>query len=143
MRPTIWIISAIMVGTCLPVWAEVECRSADVYDAGYVLRFNLESYTPGPNHHIQVKIFESVPLWNLREVYSGNLFQLKSNDRSRCEFLLSDGLNENGNVQIYFRRDGARVAADMIRLNGIPPARFSRLICDATLTDKLFSVCAE
>src|SRR4051794_32256263 len=87
-----------------PLLHAAECKSKNVWDAGYVLGFDLSSYPGATEPRILARVFEIVPLWRRELVYQGRLAQIGPGYTGLCEFDLIDRAAEP-TARIAFKVD--------------------------------------
>jgi hypothetical protein len=117
--------------------AVVECVSKDVWDAGFILRFDLESCEPGPVQEMTSDLYEIVKMWTPERVFLGSLILVHL---SNGAFKLVDQVDEPS-VDINFDISSETPKVELLKLNGIAPTQFSELSCDPALITKLSSRC--
>jgi hypothetical protein len=120
----------------------VECVSKDVWDAGFVLRFDLNSYKPEPNRQILGDLYEIETLWTLTRKYLGPLDMSRVVDETGCHIGLT-GQDPSSPSEVTFHISEATPEAEVVQLQGKRPEKFAQLNCNPKLIERLKLYCAD
>jgi hypothetical protein len=114
-----------------------ECKSKDVWDAGFVLRFDLRSKAGDETAQVKTQIYQLVPLWSRRLEFEGELSQIET---GACEFSLIDYL-QTPTVELRFKISPAAQEIEIEALHGVKPEKWTKLECQPALIERLAHSC--
>lgn len=117
-----------------------ECKTKNIWDAGFILHFSLNSYRASQPPQIEAEVFKLVPLWRRVLAFSGNLTQTGPGETGGCVFSLTD-YPESPSVRIDFHVDTPNPTIKLIVLDKTPQEKYGEIECDPKLVDLLTKYC--
>ncbi|MGZ5546018.1 MAG: hypothetical protein ACXWIU_15230 [Limisphaerales bacterium] len=117
-----------------------ECKSKNVWDAGFVLQFDLNAHAGDETAQIPSKIFQLVPLWKQQLEFSGSLVPVPSLSREGCEVFLTDDLVAP-TVEVRFKISSGAQDIELVELHGVKPEKWTTLECQPALIERLTREC--
>jgi hypothetical protein len=116
----------------------VECKTLDVWDAGYLLRFDLGAHAGNESGQIPTEIYQLVPLWQRRPEFIGPLLLTKNPEA--CEFFMADNTAAT-TVILSFKLSANAQHIEILQLHGMKPQKYTKLECQPALIERLMREC--
>lgn len=117
-----------------------ECKTKNIWDAGFILHFSLNSYRASQPPRIEAEVFKLIPLWRRALAFSGNLLQTGPGETDGCVFSLADN-PESPSVRIDFQVDRPNPSIKLTLLDKTPQEKYGEMECDPKLVDLLTKYC--